>query len=42
MPDLNRAVSAYENIQPTPTFFKPKSSSPTTPELAVCYNEMLL
>lgn len=32
-----RPVELYGNIQPTPTLNEFKSSTPTTPELAVCF-----
>lgn len=34
--DPKGVVRSYDDIQPTPTFVESLSSSPTTPELAVC------
>lgn len=35
--DLSGAIEPFENIQPTPSFYEQKSSTPTTQELSVCY-----
>jgi len=34
--DLSGAIEPFENIQPTPSFYEQKSSTPTTQELSVC------
>lgn len=35
--DLSGATGPFENIQPTPSFYEERSSTPTTQELSVCY-----